>query len=302
MSKMPLAITGFAALIATIVLLAIVKTTPPAPSLEDSAPLSVQASFYPLAEFARQVGGDLVTVGTITPDGVEPHDYGPTPSTIAKIYSADIFLWNGDGIDSWALRVAAEVEAKGVVTAQMSTISEIENTSDTHFWLDPMIAAAEVDLIAKTLSKVDPANAETFAGNASSYKQKLLTLDADYRQGLAECDSRLVVTSHDAFAYLAKAYNFETIAITGISPEEEPSAGRLSEIAKLAQEKQIKYIYFETLVSPKLAQTIADEIGAQTLILNPIEGLTTADAAAGKNYLSIMRENLTNLQTGMLCR
>ena len=299
MPKMPLAITGFAALIVAVLLLTLTPSS--APSLLDSDPLIVEASFYPLAEFARQVGGDLITVGTITPGGIEPHEYQPTSRAITAIYGADVFLWNGDGLDVWAEAIAPEVAAKGVISVKMSAMVD-SRYDDPHFWLDPAIAIQAVNAIRDTLSAIDPTRAETFTKNAATYSQQLSQLDADYRAGLTRCDNRVVVTPHAAFTYLANEYQFDVIPITGLSPEEEPSAGRLSAIAELAKEKNIKYIYFETLVSPKLAQTIADEIGAQTLVLNPIEGLTNEDIAAGKNYLSIMRENLTNLKTGMLCQ
>ncbi|NBS41604.1 ABC transporter substrate-binding protein, partial [bacterium] len=185
----------------------------------------------------------------------------------------------------------------------MNTIPTTEegNAFDPHFWLDPKLAKAEIALIRDTLMDADPANAKAYAANAAAYTETLAKIDAAYETGLSACKNPTVVTSHAALAYVAKEYGFDVISIAGLSPDEEPSAGRLAEIAAMVKAKKIGYIYFETLVSPKLAQTIAEEVGAQTLVFNPLEGLTEEETAAGKTYVSVMEENLANLKTGMMC-
>lgn len=274
--------------------------------------LNVVASFYPLAEFARAVGGDFVNVDTITPAGVEPHEYEPTPEQTATLYRSDVVLFNGGGIDVWASRIAPDLSSHGISVVEVSktinllsssdATSNAAETFDPHFWLDPVWAQREVTLIEQTFMLKDPNHSEIYQKNARDYLVRLQDLDYAYRIGLQSCQNRLVVTSHAAFAYLAKEYAFDVLAIAGLSPDQEPSAGKLAEIVKLAKQKQIKAIYFETLASPKLAQTIADEIGAQTLVFNPIEGLTAEEQTAGKSYLTLMTENLTNLKKGMLCQ
>ena len=273
------------------------------PSLSSgTGTVRVVASFYPIAEFARNVGGELVDVSTITPPGAEPHDYEPTPRQVAEIYGADLVLYNGNGMDAWAERLAPELRAQGVPSAMMSAaISGDAIGTDPHFWLDPNLAAAEVRLIRDTLSEIDPADAAAYARNASSYLSDLARLNADYASGLAWCEVRTVIASHSVFAYLSARYGFDAVAIAGMSPEQEPSAGRLSEIAALAKEKNVRAIFFETLASPKLSQTLANEIGAAALVFNPLEGLTSEESAAGETYLSVMRTNLENLKTGMVC-
>jgi zinc transport system substrate-binding protein len=271
--------------------------------------LKVVASFYTLGEFAHQVGGGLVNVEVITPAGTEPHDYEPTPKQIESIYAADVFLFNGAGLDSWAEKISADlttqhklvIEMNSVINRKMLDSRPDPLLNDPHFWLDPELAVDELEVILKTLTTADPRNVETYARNFAAYVIQLQSLADVFRSGLTTCSQRTIVASHDALGYLASAYNFEVIALTGLSPDAEPSAGRLAEIAKLAQDKQIKYIYFETLVSPKLAQTIANEIGAQTLVFNPLEGLTYEELAAGEDYISVMRTNLQNLRTGMIC-
>lgn len=276
--------------------------------------ISVVASFYPIAEFARNVGGDLVSVSTVTPAGAEPHDYEPTSQQIAEAYDAKVFLYNGGGVDAWAERISSDIAAHGVTVGEMSqsvnTVppetddrGEAESTSyDPHFWLDPVLAEKEVDAIRDAFSLADPEHADVYRANAAAYNIKLAALDQDFKNGLKECSTRTIITSHAAFAYLAREYNLNIIAISGVSPEEEPSARRIAEIADLARQKDIQYIYFETLISPKLSQTIAHEIGAQTLVFNPLEGLTDEGIAEGKSYLTVMDENLKNLEIGMACR
>lgn len=285
-----------------------VSTQPPTLSSK----LSVIASFYPVAEFARAVGGELVAVVTITPAGVEPHDYEPLPQQISAIYKSDIFLYNGGGVDAWATRIAPDVASRNVVVSELSkTIdvvkpaegSEDPNAAfDPHYWLDPVLAKKEVMNIQQTFAQKDSDHADQYKKNADAYIAKLSALDQSYKNGLATCRNKTVVTSHAAFAYLAKQYGFAVIPISGLSPDEEPSAGRLAEIAKLAKQKNIKYIFFETLASPKLSETISNEIGAQTLEFNPLEGLSSEDQASGKNYLTVMTQNLTNLKTAMMCQ
>lgn len=261
--------------------------------------IRVTASFYPIAEFAKHVGGDLVTVETITPAGVEPHEYEPTAQQLERISASDLFLYNGAGFDAWADRIGERlgIGERSWIMSDAVTLQE----NDPHIWLNPVFAKEEVKWIYSALSYVDPENEAVYKQNTDAYLAKLTALDDQYTNALKDCVNKTIVTSHDAFAYLARQYGFETISISGLSPEEEPSAGRLAEIAKLAKEKKITSIFFETLVSPKLAQTLASEIGAQTLVFDPIEGISDEDQSAGKNYVSIMQENLTNLKTGMMC-
>jgi zinc transport system substrate-binding protein len=270
-----------------------------------SAPVATQkikivASFYPLADFAHNVGGDLVDVINITPAGAEPHDYEPTPQDIAKAYNAKLFIYNGNGVDVWADKIRSDLEAKGVMTIKMSDeVQSINN--DPHFWLDPVNAQTETDVIAAALTKIDPSHAADYTKNRDNFKKQLDDLDQQYKTGLATCQTREIVTSHDAFNYLAKRYNLISLYILGLSPDAEPSPKTIADVSQEARAKNIKYIFFETLVSPKVAETVAKEIGAQILVLNPIEGLTDTEINHGWNYISIMKDNLTNLRTALQC-
>ncbi len=291
-----------------------------APSSVEIPQLTVAASFYPLAYFAEQVGKGLVAVTQITPGGVEPHDYEPTPSQLASAYQAKVFLMNGEGVDAWGDKIIDDLKAHGVITIRMadtitpmggfSESGEIDpthpssanaNAYDPHLWLDPVLAEKEAALIRDAFVRADPAHAGEYQANAAALLGQLASLDREYRQGLAQCKVKDAVVSHNAFRYMAKEYGFTTLAIAGLDPEQEPSPSRVAALADLARREHIRYIFFETLVSPKIAQTVATEIGAQSLVLNPLEGLTKDDEEQGKDYLSIMRDNLQNLRTALQC-
>lgn len=297
-----------------------------------SQKILVAGSFYPLAHFSTQVGGDLLEVINMTPAGGEPHDFEPTVRDLALLRRAKLFIYNGAGLDAWAQKIAPDLEKSGVKVLEMSSVvplissilsqeedeegarsgedgaisnSVISNdalSNDPHFWLDPVIAQSMVNAIADGLGKVDEANKDTYAANASRYLDSLAALDVKYQKSLANCQQREVIVSHGAFAYLAKRYNVNTHSISGLAPDEEPSVRQLGELATLAKEKSIKYVLFESLVSPKLAQTLAAEIGAKTLVFDPIEGLTADKIQSGTTYISAMEENLASLTTAMACR
>ena len=272
----------------------------------------VAASFYPLAEFAKNVGGQHIQILIVTPAGAEPHDYEPSIKQISEIESAQIFIMNGGGLDPWGDKLKPELIAKGTVVIDMSEhfkllpppSAEEAKTSqyDPHIWVDPVLAEQEVRIIRDGLIKADPSNVGDYTKNADAYLKKLSDLDQSYRADLVSCSNRKVVTSHAAFGYLGREYGFEQIPIAGLSPDEEPSPRALVDIVNMAKQKHIQYIFFETLVSPKLAQTIAQEIGAKTLVFNPLEGLTADQIAQGQDYISIQQQNLENLKIAMQCK
>lgn len=264
---------------------------------------TVVTSFYPLAHFAQKVGGDQIKVYSITPGGVEPHDYEPTPQDIIRARSADVFIFNGAGLDSWAENLAEELERLGVEVIKMtqSVLSSEDKRNDPHIWLSPALAARQVEVIRDTLTKTDLSRADFYQKNADNYIKELERLDNEYKIGLANCARREVIVSHDAFGYLASDYGLSFYAIAGLSPENEPSAKRLADLVELVRAKKITHIFFETLVGPKLAQTIANETGANISVLNPIEGLTDENEKAGESYDSLMRDNLARLRESLSC-
>ncbi len=270
--------------------------------------ISVVASFYPVYFLASQIGGDRADVINVTPAGGEPHDYEPTAQDMTRIESANLVVLNGGGLEAWGDSVKQSIDAQkttfvtageGLTTRRV--VEDGEDIIDPHVWLSPILAQQMVDRIEQGYAKADPANADYYAQNAATLKAKLAQLDTEYRQGLASCKSKDIITSHVAFGYLSAAYGLNQVAITGVSPEEEPSAKELADIADFAKKNGVRYIFFESLVSPKLSQTIATEVGAQTLVLDPIEGITSDEMAAGATYFSVMESNLANLRTALEC-
>jgi zinc transport system substrate-binding protein len=278
--------------------------------------LTVAATFYPLAHFAEQVGGERVEVHAIIPTGADPHIFEPTPLDLKTIWQANVFILNGANMDPWAEKIKPEVEAQGVATIQMSSALKsllIKNASshddharhidvDPHFWLDPIIAIKEIETIRDTLIKIDPNRQAVYLSNSQAYIAKLSSLHMHYEQGLKNCKNNEIIVSHTAFNYLSRRYHFNAISIAGLSSAKEPSPKEMAEIIRAGKAKSIRYVFFEPVGSSKLAKTLAAEINATPLVLNSIGGLTLDDLKAGKTYLSIMEENLVNLRLALDCQ
>ena len=270
---------------------------------------SVVASFYPLAEAASRVGGDLVSVQNLTPPGVEPHDLELAPDDIEAISNADVIVYLGGGFQPAVEDALAEaedavtVDALNAVATNAAPASEAEEvlTVDPHVWLDPARYEEIVRAVADALAKADPANESTYAANAQAYFAQIAALDEELRAGLSDCARTTIVTSHEAFGYLAGAYGLTQVGILGLSPEAEPDPRRLAELRDLVERERVTTIFAEELVSPKVAETLANEAGVEVAVLNPIESLTDAQEKAGEDYLSLMRENLDTLRKALDC-
>jgi len=300
--------------------------------------LRVVASFYPVYDFATQVGGEDADVEVLIPQGVEPHDWEPDPSALKKIKEADLFIYNGAGFEPWVDRILQAAENGQLTVVDASTgvplmkgehhhhhgdaaeahaddgheheshsrhghaddhqVTESEHgdaLADPHIWLDPVHAQQMVKNILRGFQQADPVHGEKYRQRAEAYLEELETLHQEYAQALGKLKRRTFITSHAAFGYLAARYNLEQKPILGLSPEAEPTPESMAELARFAQEHQVKVIFFESLVNPKVAEVLAKEVGAQTLPLNPIEGLTEEESKKGETYLSLMRKNLQQL-------
>ena len=273
----------------------------------DDGRVQVVASFYPLAEAARQVGGDLVSVTNLTAPGVEPHDLELTPTQVESIATAGLVIYLGGGFQPGVEDAIGEAGGpvldalQGVETSAPPSGSEASLTVDPHVWLDPERYARIVDEVRSSLAEIDPAHADAFAAGASAYEDQLRSLDTDFRAGLANCQRTTIVTNHAAFGYLAAAYGLTQVGISGLDPEAEPDPRRIAEIRDLVQQQGITTIFTEDLVSPKVAETLANEAGVGTAVLHTLEGLTDAEVAAGADYLSEMRVNLATLREALGC-
>jgi zinc transport system substrate-binding protein len=293
-----------------------------APKVAPPRPVVV-ASFYPLYEFARQVAGDRAEVVSLVPPGAESHDWEPSARDVARVANAAVFVYNGAGFDAGAERLAKQATTKGIVveaTAGLSLLSvdlpghdahdhgkkeharKNEPVRDPHVWLDPTLARAQVDAIKAALARADSAHADHYTAKAAEYSAKLTALHERFAAGLAQCQRREIVVSHAAFAYLAQRYGLRQVPVMGIAPQSEPSPAQLAEVVRLVRRLKARVIFFETLVSSRLAETLAAEVGARTLVLNPVEGLTAEEEKAGKTYLDLMEANLANLRVALDCR
>lgn len=266
-----------------------------------SGRLEVVASFYPMADAVARVGGDLVAVTNLTPVGVEPHDIELTSRQVDKLQDADLAVYLGKGFQPAVADIASRRKGALDVLEGVSLGTNAKDF-DPHFWLDPTLMAKVVDEIADALVKVSPERATTFRSNADRYTAELRDLDIDYKNGLATCERREIVTSHAAFSYLARRYGLLLRAIAGPSPGSEPDANRLASLSDEIKAKGITTVFYEELVSPKVAEALAREANVKTAVLNPIEGLTKKKLDEGKDYVAVMRDNLAALRKALGCR
>lgn len=251
----------------------------------------VVAAFYPLAYAAEQVGGTRVDVENLTPPGSEPHDLEVSSGDVRDIRAASLVLLLGHGFQPQLEDAAGD----GEDVVRLLDVPGLRRLGDgdPHVWLDPTRYALIVRRVGAALGSTSAA--DRLVG-------RLRSLDRRYRAGLARCRRREIVTSHEAFAYLAQRYGLRQLAITGVTPEAEPAPRDLQRVAAAVTRTGATTVFFETLVSPRLAETVARETGAKTAVLNPIEGLTRAQARAGADYFSLMDANLTALRRALGCR
>ncbi len=282
---------------------------------DDSSPTAggerprVVASFYPLAEAATRVGGSRVAVTNLTPPGSEPHDLELAPPDVDRIEDADVVVYLGDGFQPGIEKAAERTEgtALDLLSDDLGLLpggetDEGHEVADPHVWLDPTLMKQIVRRLRTAFVETDPVNRAAYDDAAAAYEQELDALDAAYRDGLARCDRRVIVTAHSAFGYLARRYGLTQEAIAGVDPEAEPDPKRLAELAAKVTAGGTTTIFTETLVSPKVAETLAKDVGVTTAVLDPLEGLSDDDREKGATYISVMNGNLETLRTALGCR
>lgn len=275
--------------------------------------LRVLTSFYPMYDFTFKIGGDLVNVTNMVPSGTEPHDWEPSTNDLKNLEKVDMFVYNGADMETWAddLLTSKSDSLRVVMASEnvelMTTDGEHEHAHehegadhhhgdfDPHVWLDPENAKTEMETIKDALAEADPANVQTYQANFDKYAAELDALDKEYSDTLSPLPNKTIVVAHEAFGYLCAAYGLEQVGIEGLSPDSEPDPGRMAEVIDFVRANNVRTIFFEELVSPKVAQTIASETGAEAKMLNPYEGLSDEQLAAGADYFSVMRDNLAAL-------
>ena len=276
--------------------------------------LTIVTTFYPMYDFTKEIVGDEGNVKLLIPAGTEPHDFEPSAKERAEISDADVFVYNSSDMEFFVDSLKDSVDskqtlmieaAKGIDRLESQEADEHEESEeghdhaheyDPHVWLDPVLAIKEVRTIAGELGEKYPDKKEIFTKNADAYIKKLEALDQKYSEELKNATNRTFVTQHAAFAYLANQYNLEQVAISGVSPDQEPTPSRLAELKEFVKKNNIKVIYFEENASSKVAETLSNETGVKLEVLNPLESLTNEQIKAGENYISVMEKNLEALK------
>lgn len=287
----------------------------------DPAPVNggilVYASVYPMYDFAVKIGGDKVTVAAMLPQGSEPHDWEPTPADIAALEKADVFIYNGAGLEEWVDTVLEAHKGTDLVVVEAAAAVDIlspeedghdhgggnENHShsaaDPHVWLSPGNACKQMEAICHAFAQADPDNAGYYQENFRRYAVELDALDKEFRDTLDPLPHKEIVVAHQAFGYLCHDYGLTQVGVRGFSPDGEPDPGQMAQVIDYAREHNIKVIFYEEAASAGVAEAIAKEIGGTTDILNPVELLTGEQQAAGDDYFSVMRQNLAALKRAL---
>jgi zinc transport system substrate-binding protein len=304
---------------------------------KESEKITVVSTLFPMHDFAKIIGGDKVEASLLLSPGVEAHTFEPKPSDIAKISKADIFVYTGEFMEPWAHDIIAGVKGNKVKVVDASTGIELMKEDeehehehkhedehhgeeadhheedehghhhhggvDPHIWLDFDNAKTMAGSIAKALAEVDPANATYYQDNAKKLSENLTHLDNSYKKTLLNCQSKQIVYGgHYAFGYMAKRYGLEYMAAQGFSPDSEPTAKDMIALVEQIKKNNIKYVFYEELSSPKIAETLAKETGTQMLLLNGAHNLAKEDYENNATYISFMESNLQNLSLGLNCQ
>ena len=278
--------------------------------------LQVAASFYPMAEFARNVGGDKAEVFVLVPDGAEAHDWEPSPSDLSRLGKAQVFVYNGV-VEPWAKQALTALSERKILAVQTGlglyerageTHEEehhhhdhgcAHGKQDPHVWISPKKAIKQVERITAVLCEADAKNAKYYQDNSAKYVEQLKALDIQLTNLAKNAPRKVFVTAHAACGHLAADYGLKQLAVTGLSPHAEPTPADLQRLIKVVQEENVRYVFFETLTDPKLAKLVADETGAEISVLDPLEGLNEEGRKNKLDYLQIMQRNIHNLQIAL---
>ncbi|MBN2910099.1 zinc ABC transporter substrate-binding protein [Polycladomyces sp. WAk] len=273
--------------------------------------IQVYASFYPLADFAEKIGGHYVEVTNMVPAGVEPHDFEPSPKQMSRLSEADVFIYNGAGLEGWVDKVKPFLDTKRTVIVNSTRSIQLHPSEeshkeehdhgvyDPHVWLDPVLAKQQAAAIRDGLIQADPKHEKAYRANYKRLEAGLNDLHHRFQEIANRATKHQFIVSHAAFGYLAKRYGWEQIPVSGLSPEDEPTAKELEKITDIARKHAIHYILFETLVNGKAANAVKKEIGAESLTLNPVEGLTQKERDRGEDYFSMMKKNAESLEKAL---
>ena len=307
-------------LVPSVVLLAAIAASctrnvePPA----DQRGLKVVTTLFPLYDFTRNIAGGKAHITLLLPPGVEPHSFEPKPGDMLRVMAADLFIFSGGSMEPWAAGILKGVENKELVVVDCSKgvdLAEQEEASDgdshghghgkidPHIWLDLSKAQVMVDNILEGMVTKDPTNREYYRANAEKYKAKLREMDQEYRRALSTCKKHMFVHGgHFAFGYLARRYNLQYISAYHGSPDAEPTPRRLIELKNVLKRLQLHYVFYEELITPRIAEIISRETGASLLKLHGAHNISREELEQNLTFLSIMESNLRSLRTGLECQ
>lgn len=275
--------------------------------------IRVVTTLFPLYDFAKNIGKEKLDVSLLLPPGVEAHSFEPKPSDLVKVNEADVFVYTGKFMEPWAEDIVKSVTNKNLIIVNASQgvqmipgvfhgANEPSGTLDPHIWLDLDNAKIMVGNILHALETKDSTNIVSYKQNADAYSKKLTDLDSSFRTSLALCRGKeIVYGGHYAFGYLAHRYALKYMAAQGFSPDAEPTAKDLSMLVEQIRKDKIRYVFYEELTSPKIAETIASETSTKLLLLNAAHNVTKDQFVQGAAFLDIMKSNLNNLKVGLGC-
>ena len=276
--------------------------------------LKAMTSLFPLYDFAGNVGRDKVNVSLLLPPGVEPHSFEPKPGDMMKLNKADVFIYTNKYMEPWVEKLLQRTKNQNLAVVDASHgIAMMEETEteeherghggkDPHIWLDFSNAMKMVDNIRDVFVSKDPENENFYLKNAEDYKAKLKNLDQQFQKALSGCEKRVLVHGgHFAFGYLAKRYHLEYIAAYGFSPNAEPRPEDLLKVSKSLRKNGLKYIFYEELISPRIAETVAKETGVSLLLLYTGHNVDREAFDRGVTFIALMQKNLEHLKAGLQC-
>ncbi|HLP80315.1 MAG TPA: zinc ABC transporter substrate-binding protein [Acidobacteriota bacterium] len=265
---------------------------------------TIATTFLPIYEFTRIIAGNTSTVFSIVPTDAEPHEYDSSPKDLIKVDKSSTFVTLGVGFAAFEDKLISSIADNVTIINASASVVQIrkdddESTGlDPHIWISPRNAAIMATNIRDGLIQKNPHNAAIYSRNAAQLIADLQNLDSAFAKGLSDCDKNMILAAHDAYSYLARDYNFTAYFIDGLSPEQEPTPRQIANLIDIAQQNNIQYILYEENVDPRISNVIASQVSATPLVIDPYESSTNDSAT----YISVMQENLYNLQQAMGCR
>ena len=272
---------------------------------------NVIVTLFPQYDMVRAIAQDKVNLEFLLPAGVEPHAYEPTPNTLIKINESDLFIYTSDDMETWISNLFNELNEQGPIIVNTSVGIELishddehegeESELDPHYWLDPLNAKIMVENVTNGLIEMDPDNKDFYQANSDKYLQELDILDQEFIDLFSKVkQNKIIYGGHFAFGYLAHRFNVEILSpYTGYSPDAEPSVSSLTELIDVMETNQIKVIFYEELIDPKIARTISEQTGAEIEVLHGAHNLSAEEMEQGLTYLDVMRSNIEKLKVAL---